>query len=449
MNEYDSLSKAPLNGLIIRLAIPAAISMLVTTVYNMADTWFVSRLGTSASGATGVVFGLMSLLQAAGFMFGQGAGSIISRSLGAGDRAKAERIAAMTFAVSLAAGAVIAVAGIVFIVPLMRVLGSTPTILVFSRKYALWILLAAPFLLGSHVLNNILRFEGKAALAMAGLASGACLNLIGDPVLIFGCRLGITGAGISTAVSQAVSFAILLYMFSSGRSGIRLSVKNLSFRFSELADVCGTGFPSFVRQGMNSVTAMVLNYYAASLGGDAAVAAMSIVGRVNFALFAVGLGLGQGYQPVCAFNYGAGNYERVRKGYFFTWRASQMIITLLAAAGIVFAREIVEFFRNDPRVIEIGTLALRLQVAALLCAPYQVSGNMLLQSTGQKLAASALSLLKNGLYFIVLASVFTRIWGLLGLQMAQPSADVLTALTTIPFVTGFLRRLKKNAPQGP
>ena len=202
--KFDDLEKAPLKGLIIRLALPAAVSMLVTTVYNMADTYFVSRLGTSASGAVGVVFGLMAVLQAFGFMFGQGAGSVISRSLGAGDREKADRVCILAFVSGIACGLVMAVFGIIFIGPLVKVLGSTRTIMVYSVKYALWILLAAPFLLGSHVLNNILRYEGRASLAMIGLGTGACLNMIGDPVLIFGLRLGITGAGISTAVSQAV-----------------------------------------------------------------------------------------------------------------------------------------------------------------------------------------------------------------------------------------------------
>ncbi|MBO4548462.1 MAG: MATE family efflux transporter [Abditibacteriota bacterium] len=444
--ETQDLGQAPLKGLIIRLAIPAAVSMLVTTVYNMADTYFVSRLGTSASGAVGVVFGLMAVLQAFGFMFGQGAGSVISRSLGAGDPVKADRVAILAFVSGIACGLLMAVCGILFLRPLVRALGSTPTIMVYSEKYALWVLLAAPFLLGSHVMNNILRYEGRASLAMIGLGTGACLNMIGDPLLIFGMKLGITGAGISTAVSQLVSFGLLWYMFASGRSALKLRAADLSFRLSEFADMCGTGFPSLVRQGMNSVTIMVLNYYAARLGGDAAVAAMSIVGRVNFALFAVGLGLGQGYQPVAAYCYGAKDWRRVTDGYYFTWGVSQIIITLLAIAGIVFAREIVTLFRNDPEVIRIGTFALQAQVFALIAAPFQVSSNMLLQSTGQKLSASLLSLLKNGLYFIILVSIFTRLWGIFGLQISQPAADVLTAFTTIPFASAFLARLRKGPP---
>ncbi len=441
----EDLGQAPLKGLIVRLAIPAAVSLLITTVYNMADTYFVSRLGTSASGAVGVVFGLMALLQAFGYMFGQGSGSIISRSLGAGDPDKASRTAVLAFVSAIVFGLAIAVFGIIFLEPLVRLLGSTSTIMVYSKKYALWMLLAAPFFLGSNVLDNILRYEGRASLSMIGNAAGACLNMIGDPVLIFGLKLGITGAGISTAVSQLVCFGILWYMFASRRSSVELKLARFSFGLREFADICGTGFPSLVRQGMNSVTVMVLNYYAASLGGDAAVAAMSIVGRVNFALFAVGLGLGQGYQPVAAFNYGAKDYRRVVSGWYFTWSASQIIITLLAVVGIIFARDIVALFRNDPDVIRIGAFALQAQVFALIAAPYQVSSNMLLQSTGQKLAASLLSLLKNGLYFIILVSIFTRLWGITGLQTAQPAADILTAFTTIPFAASFVRRLRKGA----
>jgi len=439
--QLNKLATQSIPRLIIGLGIPTTISMLITTLYNLADTYFVSSLGTSQSGAVGVVFALMAVFQAFGFMYGQGAGSIISRRFGAGDDKEANTIGSLAFFLAIVTGIIIALIGMIFLEPFMKLLGSTGTILVYSREYAKWVLLAAPFMIGSNVLNNILRYEGKAFLAMIGLAAGAVLNIIGDPVLIYGLGLGIDGAGISTAASQMIGFFILLYMFIGGKSKTILSFKNIIFDFSRILDICATGLPSLIRQGMASVSTMVLNYYAARFGQDAAVAAMSIVGRVNFFTFAVGLGIGQGFQPVAAFNYGAGQYKRVKKGFYFTWAAGQAIILLFMIVGIPLAGEIVTFFRNDPEVIAVGEFALRMQLAVLVFCPLSVCSNMLLQSTGQKFSASFLSLLKNGLYFIPLMVILANSFGILGVQIAQPISDVLTVLTCIPFTISFLKKL--------
>lgn len=443
-SQLNKLANAPIPGLIVSLGIPTTISMLITTIYNLADTFFVSSLGTSQSGAVGIVFAMMAIFQAFGFMYGQGAGSIISRKLGAGDEEEANRIGTLAFALAIITALLIAILGTIFINPFMRLLGSTDTILEYSRTYAKCVLLAAPFMIGSNVLNNILRYEGRASFAMVGLASGAVLNIIGDPILIYGCKLGILGAGISTAVSQMIGFGILFYMFAAKKSKTILAWRYLSFDLKKIVDICATGLPSLIRQGMASVSTMILNYYAARFGGDAAVAAMSIVGRVNFFAFAVGLGLGQGFQPVAAFNYGAKNYERVKKGFFFTWFVSQIVITLFMIAGVPFSHQIIKFFRDDAEVIRIGTFALRIQFLTLILAPFQVCNTMLLQSTGQKFAASFLSLLKNGLYFIPVIVILATTMGITGVQIAQPIADVMTGITGIPFAISFIRKLNEK-----
>ena len=345
--QYEKMTETPVSKLIIMLGIPTTISMLVTNIYNMADTYFVGELGTSASGAVGVVFGLMAIIQAFGFMFGHGAGSIISRRLGAKDVESATRFASTSFVSALAAGGLITVLGLLFLEPLMRLLGSTDTILPYAKTYAIFILIAAPFMASSCVMNNILRYEGRAALAMVGLISGSVINIFGDWFLMTRCHLGVEGAGISTAVSQLISFGILFYMFSSNKTQSRLALRYVTREPKEVLMICKTGLPSLMRQGLSSVSTMMLNGQA-GVYGDAAVAAMSIVNRICMFVFSVGLGIGQGFQPVSAFNYGAKKYGRVRKGFYFTITAGEVLLGAIAVLGMFFPAQLVAVFQNDP-----------------------------------------------------------------------------------------------------
>lgn len=441
--QYRKMTETPVPKLIIMLGIPTTISMLVTNIYNMADTYFVGKLGTSASGAVGIVFGLMAIIQAFGFMFGHGAGSIISRRLGAKDVESASRFASTSFFCSLAAGSLIAVSGFLFLEPLVRLLGSTDTILPYAKTYAGFILAAAPFMASSCVLNNILRYEGRAVFAMVGLTTGSILNIFGDWLLMEKVGLGIEGAGIATAVSQTVSFFILLRMFLHGKTQSRISVKNLTREISDIALICKTGFPSLMRQGLSSISTMVLNGQA-GLYGDAAVAAMSIVNRICFFLFSIGLGIGQGFQPVAAFNYGAKKYDRVRKGFFFTLGAGEVLLGSMAVIGMLVPGQLVAFFRNDPEVIAIGSVALTAQLIALFFQPLSICANMMFQSIGENKTATFLSMLRSGLYFVPVILLLSQMSGLFGIEIAQTVADILAFFTALPFTIGFLRRLKQK-----
>ena len=267
--QYIKMTETPVPKLVIMLGIPTTISMLVTNLYNMADTYFVSQLGTSASGAVGIVFGLMAIIQAFGFMFGHGAGSIISRRLGARDVESASRFASTAFVSAIVAGFAVLALGLAFTDPLARLLGSTDTILPYAKTYMRFILLAAPFMASSCVLNNILRYEGRAALAMVGLTTGAILNIFGDWLLMNRLQMGVEGAGISTAVSQTISFLILLFMFLSGRTESKLTLRCVSKDFGDVLLICRTGLPSLMRQGLSSISTMVLNGQA-GVYGDAA-----------------------------------------------------------------------------------------------------------------------------------------------------------------------------------
>ena len=444
--QYRKMTETPVSKLIIMLGIPTTISMLVTNIYNMADTYFVSQIGTSASGAVGVVFGLMAIIQAFGFMVGHGAGSIISRRLGARDLESASRFASTSFVSSLAAGAGITVFGLLFLEPLVRLLGSTETILPYAKTYAAFILIAAPFMASSCVLNNILRYEGRAAFAMIGLTTGGILNIFGDWLLMDCLHFGVEGAGISTAVSQLISFFILLSMFLRGKTQSHLSFRRFTRDPGEILLICKTGFPSMVRQGLSSISTMILNSEA-RIYGDAAVAAMSIVNRICFFIFSVGLGIGQGFQPVAAFNYGARKYKRVRGGFFFTLIAGEALLGCAAVAGIFFTAEFVGFFRDDPEVIAIGSVALAAQMIALLFQPLSICANMMFQSIGKNGVATFLSMLRSGLYFIPVILILSRTMGLFGIEISQTVADILAFFTTLPFAIPFLRKLRET-PDG-
>lgn len=443
-SQYEKMTQTPISSLVLSLSLPSIISMLVTNVYNLVDTAFVGQLGTSASGAVGIVFGFMAVIQAVGFMFGQGAGSILSRALGAKDKDSASAHASAGFFSSFVFGAVISVFGFVFLDYIVMFLGSTATIAPFARTYIFYILLATPFMCSSLTLNNILRYEGKASLGMIGLMAGAFLNMLGDPILMFGLNMQIAGAGLSTALSQLVSWGVLVWMFLSGKTETRLSFKNaLKITPKMLGNIMATGFPSMLRQGLNSLTTVLLNAQCA-VYGDAAVAAMSIVSRIIFFAFSIALGIGQGFQPVSAFNYGAGKYSRIRKGFVFTALVSEGIILIGSACLVIFSGSLIALFRNDPRVIEIGTRALVLQSLATLVLPPCMTTEMLFQSTGKRLGASLLSAVRSGLLFIPSLLILSSLRGLSGIQEAQPVSLLLSVPITVVFAVWFFKKLPKN-----
>ncbi len=439
-SQYEMMTEMPVARLILKLGLPTTISMLVTNFYNMADSYFVGKLGTSASGATSVVFGLMAVIQAGGFMFGQGAGSTISRKLGAKDNESANRYATMGFVSALSVGILLMVFGLIFLTPFMRLLGSTDTILPYSKVYGACILLAAPAMLMSCVFNNILRYEGKATFAMIGLVSGGFLNIGLDALFILGFKMGIEGAGIATTISQYVSCLILASMFIRRKCESRISLKYFSRNIKIFTDIVTVGLPSLIRQGLGSVSVMVLNH-ACGPYGDAAIAAMGIVSRVINFLFSVGLGVGQGYQPVAGFSHGAGKYSRVKKGFFFTWFFATGLLGTCALITLGFAEPIVRAFRDDPDVIRIGAVTMRYQCVSLLFIPFTVCNNMMFQSTGKSLQASILASFRSGACFIPIVLIMSKIMGLPGIQISQALADAIASLACIPFTVSYLRQL--------
>ncbi len=444
VSQYEKMSDTPIPQLILTLSVPAIISMLVTNIYNLVDTAFVGRLGTSASGAVGIIFGFMAIIQAFGFMFGQGAGSILSRALGNRDKENASLHATAGFFSSLFFGLMISVFGFLFLDDIVIWLGSTETIAPYAKTYISYILISAPFMCSCLTMNNILRYEGKAFLGMIGLMSGAIINMIGDPIFMFSLKMGIAGAGLSTALSQLISFSILLSMFIRGKTETKISFKKAKLvTMSVLFNIMATGFPSLLRQALNSITTVLLNNRCAKYG-DAAVAAMSIVSRIVFFAFSVALGVGQGFQPVSAFSYGAKKYDRLRKAFQFACLMSEGIILISCSALFIFSDGLIGLFRDDPEVIAVGTRALRLQALATLTLPPCMVVEMLFQSTGKRLGASILSSLRNGLFFIPALMILPRIRGLAGIQEAQPISLLFSVPITLILATAFFRRLPKG-----
>ena len=442
-SQYKRMTETPVPRLVITLGIPTTISMLITNIYNMADSYFVSQESLSAGGATSIVFGIMSIIQAFGFMFGHGAGSHISRQLGGKNTQKANNYASTGFFTAIWCGLVIMSAGLIFSRPLMLLLGSTPTILPHSMKYAFWIFLAAPAMTASCVLNNILRYEGKATLAMIGLTTGGILNIFLDYMFVVRLKMDINGAGLATAISQYVSFCILISVFLLGKTQSKLRISNISPEFYILKDIIVTGLPSLARQGLNSISVMVLNMQAEEFK-DAAIAAMGYVSRTSSLIFSVGLGIGQGFQPVSAFNYGAKKYSRVKKSTYFTAIFGAVFMGVLSALCFAFAPEIIELFRSEKEVIDIGSVGLRIQCAFLMFLPISVVSTMLFQSIGKSVPALVLSCLQSGLVFIPLCLILPRFLGVLGIQLSQPIAYFITAMVSLPITLRFLKHLPKD-----
>lgn len=443
LSQYEKMTQTPIQSLIIKLSIPTIASMLITNIYNLADTAFVGQLGNSASGAVGIVFGFMAILQAIGFMFGQGSGSIISRTLGKKDVDEASRVASTAFFIALGAGAVIAIFSFIFMDPLVMVLGSTKTIAPYAKTYITFILFAAPFMTASFVLNNILRYEGKAMLGMIGLMTGAILNIICDPIFMFVLKFGIAGAGIATALSQTISFCILLSMFLRKRTSCVLSIRKFTVDIRIILNIMATGMPSLLRQGLGSLATVILNS-CAGIYGDEAVAAMSIVSRINFFVFSFALGIGQGFQPVSGFNFGAKKYDRVRKAYWFTLALAEALMIIAMAIVLFNANDLLAVFRDDKRVVEIGLRALNLQCLSMIFLPPCMVTEMLLQSTGERLGASVLSSLRSGIFFIPAILLLSYVRGLAGIQEAQPLANVLGFIPAVIYLVWFLKKLPKE-----
>ena len=432
----------PVSRLIGRLALPSIISMLITSIYNMADTFFVSQLGTSASGAVGVIFSAMAMIQAISFTIGMGSGTNVSRALGAGQDEEARAFCSVGVITAFLTGVVLAALGLSSLDWLVRFLGATETIAPYAKAYATYIFYATPFMMSSFVMNNLLRFQGLAMYGMVGITTGGILNMILDPILIFGLNLGTAGAAIATGISQTVSFTILLIMCNTRPGAISISLRRFRPSLRMYGRILYNGLPSLGRQGIASVATVMLNT-AAGVYGDAAIAALSIVSRFVMFINSAVIGFGQGFQPVCGFNFGAGRYTRVREAFRFSVKVATLILVVLVAVFLPLSRTIITIFRpDDPDVIRIGTLAMQLQLATMPLWGLIIMSNMFTQSIGYGVRATIIAAARQGICLIPMLVILPRALGLLGIQAAQPVADILSLALSIAIVGGILRQMK-------
>ena len=439
-NQYNKMVNTPVSKLITSLAIPTVISMLVTSIYNMADTFFVSQISTQASAAVGVVFPIMSIIQAFGFTLGMGSGSLISIRLGQKRNEEANVIVSTAFFTVIGIGLLITILGIIFSTQFLSLVGASNTILPYAQDYAKYIFFGAPIMTASFVLNNVLRSEGKAFFSMIGLTTGGILNIILDPIFIYALDLGISGAAIATLCSQSISFLILLTCFLKHKTVCRISIKLYSLKKEVLPKIVTTGFPSLSRQGLSSISSILLNT-AAGAYGDAAIAGMTITTKIVMFIASIMIGVGQGFSPVSGYNFGAKRYDRVKQAYTFTLTAGFILMGSLATIIFIFANQIMNAFINDLNVVKIGVAALRWQVAFLPFHSLIIGTNMLMQSTRHIKSATYLSMNRNGIYFIPAILILPRVIGLQGVEMAQFVADVLSAITAVPFAIYFFKKM--------
>lgn len=441
-SKFTLMTTAPVPSLIRKLAIPTIISMLITSFYVMADTYFVGQINTQSTAAVGISFSVMAIIQALGFFCGHGSGNYISRRLGAQDYENAEKMAATGFFCAFLVGIAVTIIGLFFLTPISSMLGSTPTIQPYTETYLGIILLGAPFMASSLVLNNQMRFQGNAIYAMFGIGLGAILNIALDPLLIFTFDMGIKGAAIATLASQVCSFLLLLYLDSRG-TNIRIRFKHFSPTPALLKEIVYGGSPSLCRQGLASLATILLNV-SAGVYGDAAIAGMSIVTRICMFINSFVIGFGQGFQPVCGFNYGAGFYRRVREGFWYCVKTGIVFLTLCSIVGYIYAPEIVTWFRKDDiHVIEIGARALRWQLITLPLGAWVILCNMLLQTIRKPVQAVILSSARQGLFFIPFILILPYFLGLQGVEMCQAAADLCSFLLAIPLTVPILKSFRK------
>ncbi len=441
-DNYTFLTHAPIHRVIFTMAIPTIISMLSTSMYNLADTYFVGSIDTQSVAAVGISFSVMSIIQAVGFFFGHGSGNYISRKLGAKEQEAAQKMAATGFVWSFFAGLLIAILGQIFLTPLAVFLGSTPTILPYTERYLGIVMLGAPFMTMSLTLNNQMRFQGNAAYAMKGILSGVLLNLVLAPLLILYFKMGITGAAVATFTSQTFG-CLMLFLMSRRGQNIRIRLRDFTPNKAFAKEIVFGGTPSLSRQGLGSVSTILLNV-AAGAYGDAAIAGMSIVTRISFFTYAVVIGLGQGFQPLCGFCYGAKLYRRVRDAFYFCIKCGTIFLAVCAVIGFIFSEPIIELFRSDPDVIQVGAVALKWQVISYPLVSTIVLTNMLMQTIRKPIRANLVAAARSGLFFIPLIFILPHFFGLLGVEMCQAWADFCSFSMAVPIAWSAFKDMRES-----
>ena len=443
-NRRSYMLDTPLYRLIPKMALPTIAGMLVTSLYNLADTFFVSKLGTNATGAVGVNSSIDYIIMMGGFFIAAGAASYTSRLLGAKENIRASRVLSTGFFTAVTLGILVLIFGSLFMDPLLRGLGAIDDLMPYSRDYARYVLLAAPFMAGSFVLNHNLRAEGSAIYSMAGMMSGAFLNIALDPIFIFGLNLGVAGASMATAISKFVSFSILLLPYLRRRTTMQISLRSFGVRAADAWEVMKMGSPSLFRNCLTTVAAIVLNRMAGA-HGSSAIAAISVANRITMLLAAACFGFGQGFQPIVGFSWGARRYDRIVDGYRFAAVATAVGITIPSLVLFIFAKQALMLFtETDLDLVAVGMFSLRTQCVAMPIHAFCIVVNFMCAGMGRAGGAALLGLSRQGICFFPILFPLFRLFGVWGLAGAQATADILSVALALPIAVFILRDLRRR-----
>ncbi len=433
-------------SLLVGLSIPSIIAMLTNAIYNLVDTFFIGRIGTSAVGAVAVAFPIFNLIGAVGLTYGVGAASYVSRLLGAGEKEQADKAASTALFTSLATGIAFALLGLMYLDPLLTAFGATETIMEYAREYTMIIIMGSIFTMMNMTMNNLVRAEGNAQRFMVAMVSGALLNVALDPIFIFGFGMGIKGAAVATVISQSVSTVIILEYFVRKKSFTNLSIRLFRFSLHIYSEIFKIGLPTFLRQFLSSFSVALLNN-AAGAFGDHAVAAIGITMRVLMLGMMVLFGYGQAFQPVAGYNYGAKKFSRVFEALNFSILVTTVFATFFAIIGMVIPGSIVSIFSNDPEVIDVGSRALRAVSIFFPSFGFVITFTVLFQALGKGFAAGLLSMSKQGLFLIPAIIVLPRLFELNGVIYAQTIADFFTLFVAAILAMMIVKKLKAQSKE--
>ena len=429
--------------LLLQLMIPAVVAQVVNLLYNIVDRIYIGHIpgiGAAALTGVGLFTPILMLLNAFAMLIGSGGAPRTAIAMGQGDKKQAEKIVSNSFTMLLLFSVVLTIVFYAAAPTLLRLFGASDTTLPYALTYSRIYILGTICVLIVLGMNTFITAQGFAKISMLTTVIGAVINIVLDPILIFGLGMGTAGAGLATALSQTISFCILLSMFLRGKTVSQFRITAVTRSPAEFGTILMTGMPSFGRQGLNSIGGMLLNIAARGYG-DAAVAGMSIVSRIFMFIISVAIGTGQGFQPVAGFNYGAKKYRRVQQACLFTMAASFCFLSVILTACWFNAETLIRLFRDDPEVTAVALPAFPFPCFAMLLQPVIVAGNMLFQSIGKSGRATFLACCRQGVFFIPLILTLPRAFGLLGVEICQPIADVLTFFVTVPFLFPFLRQL--------
>ncbi|MGN1367577.1 MAG: MATE family efflux transporter [Aristaeellaceae bacterium] len=431
--------------LIPRMAIPTIVAQLITTIYNLVDTYFVSTLGTNATAAVGVNNSLERTITLIGSLIGAGACSYIARLLGAKREEDANRVLSTSFFTGIGAGLIFMIACRLFMRPLVNLLGATDSCREYAIQYATYVLYAAPFMIGSFILNMCLRSEGSATYSMIGIGFGGVLNCFLDPLFIYVFDLGVAGASMATAISKTISFLILVWPYVRRRSSVQIAITKFRYVIADIKEVLAIGSTSFFRSALSVVANVTLNRVAGGYS-TSALAAISIANRIMDIPFAVILGFGQGYQPIAGFNWGAKQWKRVRESLTFVVKVSLIGSLIFGALLAVFSGPIISVFNTetDAEVLRLGQLSVILQSVFLFSHTLNSNINMFYAGIGKAKYALLMSTARQGYVFIPVVLIAPLFLQETGVACAQAIADIVCMAIAIPLTVKAFRIIAKE-----